>query len=301
MRPWLQSEDIQTGPTTSPARVSRPYPHLGHSLLLIVVWWLIGSVASLALGLLAGGALGEYDLLLNGLVIAFASGVVLLLGTRPTGVPVREALGLQQARPGMLLPTLLLGVAGFLLFFLIEMGVEQVMPTPEFFRRALEYVSVWKGPIHMLGSLVVVVGVAPVMEELLFRGLILRGLVGNHGAVGGVVLTAVLFGVIHLNPAQVVGATLLGVLAGLLVVAGRSVYPAIGFHALNNLLALLLVNGVLPFSEVGDAAPPLALVVMLGVLALVALGGGLKGLLPRWAGNGGGLEPGPPPTEHSQD
>ena len=89
-------------------------------------------------------------------------------------------------------------------------------------------------PILAFG--VIVVG-APVLEELLFRGMILSGLLRNHRPWVAIGQSALLFGIIHLNPAQSVNAVFMGLLLGWLYYRTRSLWLCMGLHALNNLLA----------------------------------------------------------------
>ena len=92
-----------------------------------------------------------------------------------------------------------------------------------------------------IGILSIVV-LAPVFEEMLFRGIILRGFLKNYSATKSIIITAVLFGVLHLNPVQSIIAALLGLALGWIFVKTGSLWVCILFHALNNGLAILLYH-----------------------------------------------------------
>lgn len=81
---------------------------------------------------------------------------------------------------------------------------------------------------------VIVIGIIPaVIEELIFRGLILRGLEDN-GTQRAVIISALLFMLFHLNPAQTVYQFVLGlVLAGVVLISGNLFYGMI-VHFANN-------------------------------------------------------------------
>ncbi len=85
----------------------------------------------------------------------------------------------------------------------------------------------WSGPV-------LAVVVAPVTEELVFRGLILRGLLGRWPVAPAVLASAALFALTHFNPAQAPVALLLGTLLGWVYVRTRSLGLCILGHALNN-------------------------------------------------------------------
>lgn len=83
---------------------------------------------------------------------------------------------------------------------------------------------------------------APLLEEIIFRGIIQKGLINNGWAPWKAILTAaVVFGVVHANPWQFVGAVLLGSVLGLVYYKTKSLLLPILLHAFNNLLSCLLI------------------------------------------------------------
>lgn len=100
---------------------------------------------------------------------------------------------------------------------------------------------------------VLTVVVAPFAEEIVFRGLVLRGLLGRVGPVSAVLLQAVLFGLAHVDPARGPGNIgLVLILSAAGVVLGGAAYvfrrlgPSIVGHAiLNGVVVTLVLSGVL--------------------------------------------------------
>ncbi|GBF95234.1 hypothetical protein Rsub_07949 [Raphidocelis subcapitata] len=85
------------------------------------------------------------------------------------------------------------------------------------------------------------VALAPALiEELLFRGLLLAALLTRLGRIDAVALCGALFAAIHLDPAQFFPFAVLGFAAGGVAVASRSVWPAVALHAAYNLTGLAL-------------------------------------------------------------
>lgn len=78
---------------------------------------------------------------------------------------------------------------------------------------------------------------APILEELLFRGLLLPGLLKNYGPRKAIVQSSLVFGVFHLNPVQIVSACLLGLFLGWLYYRTQSLVACIVAHFLNNAVA----------------------------------------------------------------
>jgi sodium transport system permease protein len=81
-----------------------------------------------------------------------------------------------------------------------------------------------------------------ICEELAFRGFILSGLQHQRRDLTAILLSALLFGFLHVLLSlfqQLFNATLLGIILGLLAVRSGSLFPGILFHFLNNSLALV--------------------------------------------------------------
>jgi sodium transport system permease protein len=90
-------------------------------------------------------------------------------------------------------------------------------------------------------ALLLFAAVPAVCEEFAFRGFILSGLEHGHRGRSAILLSALLFGFLHVLLSlfqQLFNATLLGLVLGLLAVRSRSILPGILFHFVNNGLAV---------------------------------------------------------------
>jgi membrane protease YdiL (CAAX protease family) len=84
---------------------------------------------------------------------------------------------------------------------------------------------------------------APFFEEWLCRGMVLRGLLGNKvKPVWAIVISAVFFAFIHLNPWQAVPAFLLGCLFGYVYYKTGSLKLTMLMHFANNTFSLVMSN-----------------------------------------------------------
>lgn len=141
--------------------------------------------------------------------------------------------------------------------------------------------------LALLETTIVVVGIAPVVEEWLYRGVVQQGLIAHLGRVGGVFTTACLFGFAHFQPNFSVASSLatfvavlpLGILLGVLRIATGSLLAPILFHAAYNALGVagLALADVLPiagFNAPGDHTPAQIWVPCVVVAAL--------GWVPLW-------------------
>ena len=84
---------------------------------------------------------------------------------------------------------------------------------------------------------------APVVEELMFRGAIQGYLMRRYSNPwAGITISALVFGLIHMNPQQIVYATLLGMVFGWIYYRTRSLLPVIAGHILNNSVAVVTMK-----------------------------------------------------------
>lgn len=92
-------------------------------------------------------------------------------------------------------------------------------------------------------SLVIMVAVlAPIFEEILFRGILMKGMLNNKmNPYWAIVLSAFIFGAIHVFPWQFLGAFLLGMVLGLVYWKTKSLLLPILMHAFNNFIAAMLM------------------------------------------------------------
>ena len=84
---------------------------------------------------------------------------------------------------------------------------------------------------------------APLAEELVFRGAILRALLQWCSKPwAGIALSALFFAVAHMNPAQFPHAFLIGLLLGWMYYRTDSIIPGIVYHWINNSVAYVMYN-----------------------------------------------------------
>lgn len=109
--------------------------------------------------------------------------------------------------------------------------LRRVLPVPKWFTDMMKDFLKDGDPFSRFFLLVIV---APFTEELLFRGLILRGLYKRFGGLVAILLSSLLFGLVHLNPWQFVTALLLGLILGWAYLRTGSVWLCVLGHALVN-------------------------------------------------------------------
>lgn len=95
---------------------------------------------------------------------------------------------------------------------------------------------------YKVAGFITVCILAPILEEILFRGIILRGLFQQGvSPILAIALSSFLFGIAHMNPWQFLGAGLLGAVFGFVYYRTKSLWICIFLHALNNTVSFIMM------------------------------------------------------------
>ena len=180
--------------------------------------------------------------ILAALVSAFSSVITLIIFLKTKWTPLTRGYLLSKPWGTLLWVALFsLGTIIPLSFLYEQLGIEMDENTQQIIT------SMMKEPWGY-----VAVGIlAPLAEEVVFRGAILRTLLGimskkNHWV--AIIISAALFGLAHFNAAQFINALLMGLLLGWMYYRTGSLVPGILLHWINNTMAYVLTN-IMPQSD----------------------------------------------------
>ena len=92
---------------------------------------------------------------------------------------------------------------------------------------------------------------APILEEILFRGIVLDGFLKNYRPAKAIIWSGVIFGCIHLIPTQAINAMFIGLVFGWLYYRTRSLWLCMFLHFVNNAMSSLvfLVDDTMDMSK----------------------------------------------------
>ncbi|WP_038547975.1 CPBP family intramembrane glutamic endopeptidase [Synechococcus sp. KORDI-100] len=144
--------------------------------------------------------------------------------------PVRSAMG--SAVAGWLMVTPVVMLTGWLLVKLVG--------DPGGSNPLLELVLGSRDPLALALLAFTAVVLAPLFEELIFRGALLPVLATRLGALPAVVLSALLFGLAHISIGELAPLTVLGMGLALVRLSSGRLFPCVLMHALWN--AITFVN-----------------------------------------------------------
>lgn len=171
------------------------------------------------------------DLLLIGVAVLFARFAAGNLPTRAWHFGLRK-----PPRAWLSLGWLLVAYVGFIAFsaaWVAILGIDQE-------DELLDELGVDESAVALVFSALLVTVMAPLSEELFFRGFLFRALKGSAGLWVAAIVSGVIFGAIHLGSSPigfVVPLMVFGFGLALLYQATGSLWPPIVLHAINNSIA----------------------------------------------------------------
>ncbi len=211
-------------------------------LALLLAGSLLGSIVTALFTSVAPQAAPEYSLLLA-YPLQFLPAIMFAARRSSVNSVNKSGFRLDSAHfePLGWLVCGLLAIVGTLAASFASDSVSALLPPmPEWLDSVLE--SMTGGVIWV--DFVCVSIMAPIFEEWLCRGMILRGLLnsGRTRPVWAIVISAAFFALIHMNPWQAIPAFLLGCLFGYVYYKTGSLKLTMLMHFTNNTMALVLSN-----------------------------------------------------------
>jgi sodium transport system permease protein len=206
-------------------------PSAGQALALFAVAFLLlwfifvpWQKRSLVPGLLATQYLG-----MLGLALALAR----LAGRSFTGM-----VALRRPPAATLVGAVLIGSSAWVAVALLS---EWLVPVPKDVLENLKKLLLPQNQGRGLIASLLLVAVTPALcEEVLFRGVVLRGLATRLAPPAAIICTGVLFGMFHLDVWRLLPTTLLGILLSWVAFESRSLYPSMVVHLINNGMLVVL-------------------------------------------------------------
>ena len=155
-----------------------------------------------------------------------------------TKTPVKEAIKAQKCHPKYFLIAVLLQIG---LLSLSELNSLFLKFLAQFGYQETEILLPSMDGFGFLGVLFAVAVLPAIFEEVIFRGLLLKGM-RSFGAVGAILLCGALFSLYHQNPAQTIYQFCCGAAFAFAALKSGSILPTILSHFINNALILTLTK-----------------------------------------------------------
>lgn len=229
---FLESEALILGPSAAE-------PVLIHGERSLVRQVVVFYFAELLALYYIGSAI-QAENLMGGLLITLWVMILVpsLLFARWHRIPFSDAFSLRPARITAFIGAVLLAPATLLLANAAFRLQSRFVPVPdELFAEMEGLFNVQEGNLALIFF---AIAISPgICEEMLFRGLLLGRFRRQMPPWRAVVLGGFLFGLFHLSIYRILPTALMGTVAGTLVVATGSIFPAMGLHAAYNGIVVL--------------------------------------------------------------
>jgi uncharacterized protein len=224
----------------SPPLLHRPAwpPTIGGALAMLgiylVIMMALGGLISV-IDMIAGEVLGA--LAAQSAAMTLAAVATLILARPVLSLNWRAAIRLAGGTVprGVWAPVIVLFAVGYPVVVQIAMVTHLILPMPEFLTKLFDELLGTQD--QALSALVLLTVIAPLAEEFVCRGWLMPALLSRWGSAVAITVTALLFGLMHLNPWQFFYAFYLGAWLGWVYTRTRSVWPCVAGHAVNNGLA----------------------------------------------------------------
>ncbi len=227
--------------------------------------------AALLLGQLVIGAGTQQRSIVVGLWLTEALAIALpaIIALRGAGLRLGPYLGVRRATWKQLIVAAVASganqpVVSFLTWAVRETFPESMVSSFDAKQRMLDAIFA----AHAVPMTITVVIAAPLGEELFFRGFAFPALSRTMGVAAGIVVSGVLFSLLHLDPVGFVGLMEIGIVLAALRHWSGSIWPAVIGHAVNNGIAG--VAFMLGFED-PDIPPPPWLLAIGASLLIVGL------------------------------
>jgi membrane protease YdiL (CAAX protease family) len=195
-------------------------------------------IVSLGLGLLLGTLLPAMGIsnqsIINFLGYNISLPLVIWIAwrIRPKPVPGEKFLYANRIQPILYIDLLFLALS----LNVVLDPLANAIPMPEFIEKIFAMLTsrdIWT---------FLTVGITgPILEEVLFRGIILEGFLNRYKPQKAIFWSALLFGLFHMNPWQFIPAFITGLLLGYLYLKTRSILPVIFIHIIINSTSYMTV------------------------------------------------------------
>lgn len=201
-----------------------------YTLIFIGIQFVAGGLVTLAFQLSGGNGTGATALMITSAAASIVTVIVFLVAK--WAIVSRHWL---QTRPWFVLFWCVVASLGALV---PSMWLQELMPElPNTAEEAFDMIMKDRLGYFVVGLF------APLTEELVFRGAILKALLQwKPNPWVGIVISALLFALVHMNPAQMPHAILVGLLLGWMYYRTDSIIPGVVYHWVNNTVAYVMYN-----------------------------------------------------------
>jgi len=218
----------------------KAYPKIKNAVLLCLLF--LG--VQIGSGFIAGNIFRLYGIsnesLIYGIsliiinILTFA--LVIFIGFKKTKQKFNEVFKFNNVPPDYWLAVIVLMIGLIIVFSEIDNIINYFFPMAGFLQDMFETILIKQ----MFFISIILVGIVPaITEEMFFRGVILNGFTANYSNKKAILISALLFGIIHLNPWQFVTAFIIGLILAWVYINTKSILLCVYMHFFNNVMSVI--------------------------------------------------------------
>jgi uncharacterized protein len=159
------------------------------------------------------------------------TGLVIFIGYKKSHKKFDEVFVFDDVSSNLWIATTVFTIGFVIIYSEIGNVLNYFLPKPEFFKKMFETIL---DSEYIFISVLSIAIVPAFVEEMLFRGVILNGFKDKYSHKKAIIVSSLLFGIVHLNPWQFVTASLFGMVSAWVCLKMKSLTLSIYMHLLNN-------------------------------------------------------------------
>jgi len=215
------------------------YPKIKNAILLLVLFIILQLSFEIILGLLAAFTNSYLYNYSTGIARLLSIAVVILIVLKKSNSSFISIFRIRNLSVSLYVLIIITCTGSSIVLSEVDNLFRLFFPVPPFF---YELFHGFFYTDDVISSIFLLLIVAPLTEEILFRKIILSGFINNYGITKAIILSSIMFGIIHLNPWQFIAATALGFYFSWLYIKTNSIIPCIFAHGTFNVLPFLMIR-----------------------------------------------------------
>jgi len=241
--------------------VNKIYPTIKNAIILCIIFLGLQTGIGIIIGVIIGLLGIGIDSIQYGIGTIFANllsfVLVIFIGCKKSHKKLSEIFVIKNVTFSLWIAVIVFTFGLVIVSSEIDNLVSYLIPKPEFFQQLFGTIVENK----YIAISIILVGLMPAFgEEMMFRGVILGGFKDNYTNKKAIIVSALLFGIVHLNPWQFVTAFIFGIIVGWVCLKTKSLLLCIYMHLFNNMTSVILIRleDVIPIKGFNTTSPEYA-------------------------------------------
>jgi len=198
----------------------------------------IDATSNLKENIILGISSDAYNFFVGYLPCIIGDIIAIIIAMKTTKIKIKEHIFIKNksSKTFILLSTIScigIGLISSIIYLIYSTIIKHYgisIPEPDFsFPTQSKYLALFLIYVCLIG---------PILEEIIFRGFILKSM-QKYGNLTAIIVSSILFSMFHLNLVQFVNPILMGIVLGFIAIKSKSIIPSIIAHIFNNTITFI--------------------------------------------------------------